>query len=61
VLTFTDAATGAKTITITLQDCRATVTETVGGSMADLTTSIAFASNDTPTIVIVNAESSYDS
>jgi hypothetical protein len=61
VLTFTDTATGAKTITITLQDCRATVTETVGGAMADLTTSIAFASNDTPTIVIVNAESAYDS
>ena len=60
VLTFTDTATGAKTITITLQDCRATVTETVGGSMADLTTSIAFASNDLPSIVIVNAESSAD-
>jgi hypothetical protein len=60
VLVFTDAATGAKTITITLQDCRATVTETVGGSMADLTTSIAFASNDNPSIVIVNAESSAD-
>jgi hypothetical protein len=60
VLVFTDAKTGAKTITITLQDCRATVTETVGGSMSDLTTSIAFASNDTPSIVIVNAESSAD-
>ncbi len=61
VLTFTDSATGAKTITITLPDCRATVTETVGGSMADITTSVAFASNDNPAIVIVNAESSYDS
>jgi hypothetical protein len=60
VLTFTDTATGTKTITITLQDCRATVTETVGGSMADLTTSVAFATNDVPTVVIVNAESSYD-
>lgn len=60
VLTFTDTATGAKTITITLQDCRATVTETVGSAMADLTTSVAFASNDTPSIVIVNGESSYD-
>jgi hypothetical protein len=28
--------------------------------MADLTTSIAFASNDLPSIVIVNAESSAD-
>lgn len=60
VLTATDTATGAKTLVYTIPDCLVKVTETIGDSIADLTTSLEFESIGNPTIVLTNGEATYD-
>lgn len=60
VLTCTDTATGAKTLVYTIPNCRAKVTETIGDSIADLTTSIEFVGGGNPTLVLTNGEATYD-
>lgn len=60
VLTCTDTATGTKTLVYTIPNCRAKVTETIGGAIADLTTSIEFVGGGNPTLVLTNGEATYD-
>lgn len=60
VITCTDTATGGKTLVYTIQDCTCKVTETIGESVSDLTTSLEFESIDNPQIVVTNGEATYD-
>jgi hypothetical protein len=60
VITCTDTATGAKTLVYTIQDCTVKVSETIGESIADLTTSLEFESIGNPGIVLTNGEATYD-
>ncbi|MEN9814116.1 MAG: Phage tail tube protein [Verrucomicrobiota bacterium] len=60
VLTATDTASGAKTFVYTINDCTLRVTETLGDSIADLTTSLEFESIGNPEIVVTNGEATYD-
>ncbi len=60
VLTYTDTATGAKTLVYTIPDCRAKVDETIGANFGDLETTVTLESNGDPTIVLTNGEASYD-
>jgi hypothetical protein len=60
VITCTDTATGAKTLVYTIQDCTVKVSETIGESISDLTTSIEFESIGNPGIVLTNGEATYD-
>lgn len=60
VITCTDTATGAKTLVYTIPDCTCKVTETIGESISDLTTSVEFESIGNPEIVLTNGEATYD-
>jgi hypothetical protein len=60
VITCTDTATGAKTFVYTVPDCVLKLDESIGDSVADLTSSLEFESTGNPQIVVTNGEATYD-